>query len=129
MHIRRSAVAFAAVVAVGIGLASPAPASSKGRGVERSGTCSRSTHWYLEAELSRGRLKAEARLESGVRGQHWSWRILHNGGVSARGNATTGTRGWYEIERSLIDASGPDRIVFKSHNAVTGEQCNGSLRI
>jgi hypothetical protein len=106
----------------------PAVAAGALGGVERRGDCSQTAQWRLEADPDNGRIAVEAEVDSGVKGQHWSWRLIHNGSESARGNAVTKGGGSYKVDKTLIDLGGRDRIVFKSHNASTGEQCHGSVR-
>src|SRR4051794_22261130 len=88
-RIRCTAVMSAAVVVLGAVSALPASASSGGGGVERSGRCSQGSEWRLKAEPQQDRIRVEAEVDSGVKGQHWSWILKHNGGVSARGNSVT----------------------------------------
>jgi hypothetical protein len=128
MNMRRSA----AVASVALALTSlsslSAFASTSPNDVHNEGDCNQTSRWKLTASSDNGRIRVEAEVDSGVKGQHWSWRILHNGDESARGNAVTKDGGSYKITKLVTDLPGTDRIVFKSHNAATGEQCKGSVR-
>jgi len=129
--VRRFAVAGSIVLAVSAAGIVPAAAShgSDGREVERRGNCSHSTDWKLKAKADDGRIEVEAEIDSNVSGQTWTWSIVHNGGTSARGRATTKPpSGSFEVKRLLINAAGVDRIGVRAHNAGTGESCNGNLQ-
>jgi hypothetical protein len=121
------AAAFATVVAV-TGTSPALAAGPQDGGVSNEGNCNKTSQWKLDAQPDNGRIRVRWEVDTGIKGQHWSWRLLHNGGESFRGNAVTKDGGSYTIERLIIDAPGTDRIVFKSHNAATGEQCKGSVR-
>ena len=100
-----------------------------GGGVERQGSCSGSTDWDLKAKADDGRIEVEAEIDSSVNGQVWTWRILHNGGISARGRATTQPpSGSFEVRRLLINAAGTDTIGIRSTNTTTDETCVGNLQ-
>ncbi len=109
----------------------PAAASHGGGGageVERSGNCSGSTDWKLKAKPEDGRIEVEAEIDSSVNGQVWTWRILHNGDVSAKGRATTKPpSGSFEVKRLLVNVAGTDAIGIRSTNTVTHETCAGNL--
>jgi len=128
--VRRFAAAGSIVLAVGAASIVPAAASGGGGGeVERRGNCTHSTDWKLKAKADDGRIEVEAEIDSNVSGQTWTWRIVHNGGVSARGRSTTQPpSGSFEVRRLLINAAGTDRIGIRANNAATGESCNGNLR-
>jgi uncharacterized membrane protein len=126
----RIAVGLAAAGLAASTAAVPAHASGGGGDVRNSGHCSRHSTWKLKAKPDDGRIEVEAEVDSNVNGQHWTWRILHNGAVSARGSSTTtAPSGSFTVERRVVNASGADRIGWRSHNAATGESCSGSLTI
>jgi len=127
--VRRAVAASSIVLVLGAATSSPAAASGGGREVERRGNCSQNTDWRLKAKADNGRLQVEAEIDSNVNGQVWTWRILHNGGVSARGKATTQPpSGSFEVRRLLINAAGTDNISIRSSNSKTGETCAGNLQ-
>jgi hypothetical protein len=126
----RSAVAVAAAALVASAAAAPAQASGGGDDVRKSGHCSANSTWKLKAKPDNGRLQVEGEVDSNRVGQTWTWRILHNGGVTARGTATTkAPSGSFTVERRVVNAAGSDTIGWRSHNAATGESCAGSLTI
>lgn len=128
--IRRTAAGASIVLA--LGAVSTLPASASGGGgheVERRGNCSASTDWKLKAKSEDGRIEVEAEIDSNKSGQTWTWRILHNGGVSARGRATTKPpSGSFEVRRLLVNAAGIDSIGIRATNTSTGETCAGGLK-
>lgn len=128
-NVRRAAATSSIVLALGAVTILPAAASHGSDGIERSGSCSGTTRWDLKAKAEDGRIEVEAEIDSSVSGQVWTWRMLHNGGVSARGRATTQPpSGSFEVRRLLINAAGVDNIGIRSTNAKTGETCVGNLQ-
>lgn len=125
---RRTAAAASIVLALGAVSTLPASASGGG-GVQRSGSCTHNAHWQLKAKADNGRIEVEGEVDSNVSGQTWTWRILHNGGVSAHGTAKTQSpSGSFTVRRLLVNAPGTDTIGLRAHNAATGESCSGGLR-
>ncbi len=125
--IRRTAATASIVLALGAVGAFPAAAS--GGGIEHRGSCSMNSHWKLKAKGDNGRIEVEGEVDSNKAGQTWTWTILHNGGVSARGTATTQPpSGSFEVRRLLVNAAGTDQIGWRSTNTGNGETCSGSLR-
>jgi 2-methylaconitate cis-trans-isomerase PrpF len=125
---RTSAVALA----LGITLAGTTPALARGGGgdVVRQGGCSGGAHWKLKAKADNGRMEVEGEVDANRNGQNWHWRILHNGRVSARGNATThAPSGSFSVNRLLVNAAGTDRIGWRAHNVNSGQTCRGGLRV
>ena len=117
------------VLALGALTTVPAMASHGGEGVSRSGHCSGSSSWKLEAKGDDGRIEVEAEVDTGRSGQTWTWRILHNGGVSAHGQARTGPHGdSFSVERKLVNIEGTDAIGWRATNTVTHETCSGNLQ-
>lgn len=127
--LRHTAATATVVLAFGALSTLPAAAAAKDGGeVERRGNCSMSTDWKLKAKADDGRIEVEAEVDSNRSGQTWTWRILHNGGVSAHGTATTKPpSGSFEVRRLLVNAAGPDQIGWRSTNTATGETCSGGL--
>ena len=119
-----AAVALAALVL------SAAPASAGGDDVQRHGSCTGSTHWKLKAGPDDGRIEVEGEVDSNRSGQTWTWRLVHNGSVSARGTRTTqGPSGSFEVHRRVVDLAGSDRLVLRASNPRTGEVCHGTVRM
>ena len=110
---RRLAATTSIVLAFGAATILPAAAShGGGHEVERSGGCSSGTHWKLKAEAEDGRIEVEGEIDSDVSGQVWTWRILHNGGVSVKGARRPNLR----AGRSRCDAS------WSTHLGPTGSE-------
>lgn len=129
--ITRTALATVAVAALSlpVGLVAPAIASHGGGGgddVRRSGGCSGSAHWKLKAKSDDGRIEVESEIDSNKSGQVWSWKLKHNGSVSARGtNKTGGPSGSFEVKRRMANLAGTDHFVFRAtHN---GQVCRGTI--
>ena len=128
--ISRTSLAAVAVAALTlpVGLVSPAIASHGGGGgdVRTSGGCSGSAHWKLKAKADDGRIEVEGEIDSNVSGQVWSWKLKHNGSVSARGtNKTGGRSGSFEVQRRMANLAGTDHFVFRAEH---GRQvCRGTI--
>ncbi len=116
-------VASASLVAVA------APADAKGGDVVRRGACAGSTHWKLKVGAEDGRLEVEGEIDSNRVGRTWTWRIVHNGSVSARGTATTkAPSGSFTVRRLLVNRRGTDTVTLRSRNTRSGEVCRGTVR-
>ena len=127
--VRRSAATASVVLALGALTTLPASAShGGGGGIQRSGHCSMGADWKLKAKADNGRIEVEAEVDSNVNGQKWNWKILHNGGVSAKGTATTkAPSGSFSVRRLLVNAAGSDSIGWRATNPRSGENCAGGL--
>jgi hypothetical protein len=107
-----------------------ATASAKDGDVVKNGSCSGASDWKLKAGPDDGRIEVEGEVDSNKVGQSWSWSILHNGTVSAKGTKTTAApSGSFEVRRVLVNVKGTDSIVFRASNAKSGETCRGALSI
>src|SRR3954452_8002632 len=105
-----------------------APAQAKDGDVIRKGACSAASDWKLKASPDDGRIQVEAEVDSNVSGQTWTWRLVHNGTVSAKGSATTGgASGSFTVRRTVVDVKGDDALRFRANNAKSGETCSGAL--
>lgn len=123
--LRHRGRAAAVVFGVGLALLAPtAPAVAGDDRVERTGSCSQGARWDLKVKTDDGRLEVEGEVDSNRNGQLWSWKLVHNGSVSARGTATTtGPSGSFTRERRLVNLRGTDEVVFVArHN---GQTCRG----
>lgn len=119
-----------AVLASAALVATATPAAANGDDVIRRGSCSGSTNWKLKAGPDDGRIEVEGEIDSNRSGQRWHWRIVHNGSLSAHGVKTTQPpSGSFEVERTVVNLSGTDRIVFRAKNRASGEVCRGIVRI
>jgi len=93
----------------------------------REGSCSGSAEWELRAKGDDGqRIELRGRVDHTGEGQVWTWKIKHNGSVSASGRRVTGSSG-FEVRRSLVDLTGVDRCVFRAVRPRTGEVCRAVI--
>ena len=105
-----------------------ASAEAKDGDVVKRGSCSARADWKLKASPENGRIEVEGQVDSNKVGQRWSWKIKHNGSLSASGTKTTSApSGSFEVRRVLVNVRGEDRIVFKARNLRTDEVCRGAL--
>jgi hypothetical protein len=126
MDIPRTALAVATIGSLLVAAAPAAHANDADK--VRRGSCSGSTDWKLKAGPDNGRLEVEGEVDSNRNGQSWSWRIVHNGSVSAAGTATTrAPSGSFEVRRRVVNLRGTDALVFRARNSRTGEVCRGTL--
>ena len=89
-----------------------------------TGRCSSGAVWKLKVKTDDGRLEVEGEVDSNVAGQQWRWTLRHNGSVSDRGTSTTTARsGSFEVERTIVDLAGTDRVVFRAVR--DGQTCRG----
>jgi hypothetical protein len=97
--------------------------------VIKRGSCSGRADWKLKASPeSGGSIEVEGEVDSNKVGQKWSWKIKHNGSLSARGTRTTvAPSGSFSVRRVLVDLRGADDILFKARNVRSGEVCRGAL--
>jgi hypothetical protein len=124
--LRAAAAALTAAVTVPLLVAGPALANDDD--VIRRGGCTGGTDWKVKASPEDGRIEVEGEIDSNRSGQTWRWRLKHDGGLSAKGTATTGGRsGSFEVRRVLVDLSGPDTFVFRARNVGSGEVCRGTV--
>jgi hypothetical protein len=95
--------------------------------VRRSGSCERKADWEMRAKWDDDeRIELRGRVENVRAGQTWTWKIKHNGSVSAKGRKVTGSGG-FEVRRALVDLPGVDRCVFRAERVRTGEVCRGVI--
>jgi hypothetical protein len=115
--------AAAAVVVTTI----PASVSASDGEVRRSGSCSGKADWEMRAKWDEDeRIELRGRVENTRSGQTWTWKIKHNGSVSAQGRAVTRS-GSFEVRRSLVDLAGVDHCIFRAERVKTGEVCRGRI--
>ncbi len=109
-------------------IALPAPAQAKDGEIIRRGSCSAAADWKLKASPDDGRIEVEGEVDSNQKGQTWKWRLLHNGSVTARGTATTtGPSGSFDVERTVVNLKGDDKLKFRARNPKSDESCVGRL--
>jgi hypothetical protein len=89
-----------------------------------TGRCSSGAGWKLKVKTDDGRLEVEGEVDSNVAGQRWRWTLRHNGSASDRGTSTTTARsGSFDVERTMVDLAGTDRVVFRAVH--DGQTCRG----
>mgnify|MGYP003552627133 CR=1 FL=1 len=126
----RRTLAAAAVAATATTVLAAAPAHAGGDEVINTGNCSGTADWKVKAKFRDGGIEFEGEVDSNRNGQVWSWRIKHNGSVSAHGQSTTrGPSGSFSVERRMVDLSGTDQFVFRAVHNATGQVCRGTLSI
>lgn len=126
-NIRRLAAGGAVTVLLVAGAA--VPAQAKDGDVIRRGDCSGRADWKLKVSPEDGRLEVEGEIDSNRSGQRWTWRLKHNGTLSARGvRYTAGRSGSFEVRRLMVNLPGTDTIVFTARRPATGQTCRGVVR-
>ena len=84
----------------------PASVSASDDEVRKTGSCSGTAGWEMRAKWDDDeRIELRGRVEDTRSGQTWTWKIKHNGSVSAQGRAVTGSSG-FEVRRALVDLAG-----------------------
>lgn len=122
-------LAAGSAVAIMLVAGAAVPAQAKDGDVVRRGDCSAGTDWKLKVSPEDGRLEVEGEVDSNRNGQRWSWRLKHNGTLSARGvGYTAGPSGSFEVRRLMVDLTGTDTVVFRARRPATGEVCRGVVR-
>jgi hypothetical protein len=105
----------------------PSSVSASDDEVRREGSCSGKADWEMRAKWDDDeRIELRGRVEHTRPGQTWTWKIKHNGSVSASGRAVTGSSG-FEVRRALVDLAGVDHCVFRAERLRTGEVCRGVI--
>ena len=95
--------------------------------VRKGGSCSGSANWEMRARWDDDhRIEVRGQVDHARSGQSWSWKIKHNGSVSAQGRAVARS-GQFEVRRSLVDLAGTDHCVFRAVRVTTGEVCRGAI--
>jgi hypothetical protein len=95
--------------------------------VRKGGSCSGGADWEMRARWDDdNRIEVRGKVDHTMSGQSWSWRIKHNGSVSAQGRAVARS-GQLEVRRSLVDLGGTDHCVFRAVRLKTGEVCRGAI--
>ena len=114
------------LMALALPLTAVGTAHASSDDVVRRGSCSGSTDWKIKAKPDDGRIEVEAEIDSNRNGQTWSWKLVHNGDVTARGTkATRAPSGSFEVRRLMVDLAGDDRIKIRASHG--GETCRGSV--
>lgn len=94
------------------------------------GACTMSSDWKVKAKRRDGRIEIEGEVDTSRVGQSWTWKLKHNGSLSARGTeTTTAPSGSFSVERRTADLAGADSFVFWATNPASGESCRGTLSL
>lgn len=121
-------LAAAALVAGLLPVLAAGTANASDDDVIRRGSCSSGAVWKIKAKPDDNRIEVEAEIDTNKAGQLWTWRLRHNGSVSARGTSrTAGRSGSFSVERRTVDAAGTDRFRFRAVHG--GEVCVAKVRI
>jgi hypothetical protein len=118
------------MIVVLLALSAIAVPAAQARDIEvfRSGPCTLTSHWTLELDHE-GRIEVDFEVHSARAGQTWRVVMRHDGPVVWRGTRTTEHDGDFEVDRTVNDASGGDRIAVRAVNSRNGEVCKGSASI
>jgi hypothetical protein len=117
-------IAVAALVVAG--LPSSVSASDDDE-VRKGGPCTGTASWDMRARWDDdNRIEVRGEVDHTTSGQAWTWKIKHNGSVSAQGRAVARS-GLFEVRRSLVDLAGTDHCVFRAVRTKTGEVCRGAI--
>jgi hypothetical protein len=109
------------------GLPSSVSASGGDDEVRKGGSCTGTASWEMRARWDDdNRIEVRGEVDHSTSGQAWSWKIKHNGSVSAQGRAVARS-GQFEVRRSLVDLAGTDHCVFRAVRIKTGEVCRGAI--
>ena len=128
--ITTAAAGLLTLALVGGGAGAAQAKGGNDREVRRAGHCSAATVWKLKAKHDDGRIEAELEVDSNRNGQRWSVAIADNGVRVFTGARTThAPSGSFEVERTIANRRGTDRITALARNAATGERCYGSVAL
>ncbi len=105
----------------------PSSVSASDDEVRKEGSCSGSADWEMRARWDDDhRIEIRGKVDHATSGKTWSWKIKHNGSISAQGRMVARS-GEFEVRRSLVDLSGTDHCVFRAVRLKTGEVCRGTI--
>ena len=128
--ITTAAAGLLTLALVGGGAGAAQAKGGNDREVRRAGHCSAATVWKLKAKHDDGRIEAELEVDSNRNGQRWTVAIADNGVRVFTGARTThAPSGSFEVERTIANRRGTDRITALARNAATGERCYGSVAL
>ncbi len=128
--ITTAAAGLLTLALVGGGAGAAQAKGGNDREVRRAGHCSAATVWKLKAKHDDGRIEAELEVDSNRNGQRWTVAIADNGVRVFTGARTThAPSGSFEVQRTIANRRGTDRITALARNAATGERCYGSVAL
>lgn len=94
---------------------------------EAHGGCSGRARWHLEVQPDDGRLRVEGQVGNAGPNTRWTWRLLHDGRVSAKGTARADGGGTVDVDRTMVNGPGTDRVGWRARNRSSGQKCRGGL--
>lgn len=123
-----SLLATAALLAVP---AVAAPAQAKGGdAVSNSAACATGTIKVKAKVDDGGLLEVEGEVDTNRVGQTWTWRIVRNGTVAAKGSKVTAApSGSFSVNRRIANPAGQDTIKFRAVRPATGTVCSVSVKV
>jgi hypothetical protein len=113
-------------------LASSALASGQkgGRGIVKSGKCSKASTWKLKVKADDGRLETEFEVDQNRVGKRWRVTLSRNGSRVFTGIRTTrAPSGSFSVERLLAASAGTNRIVATARALQSGETCRAAIAL
>jgi hypothetical protein len=122
-------LALGTLVAVVLALVPSSVSASGGDDeVRKGGTCKLGgATWDMRVRTDDDqRIEVRGEVDHTASGKTWTWKIKHNGSVSASGRMVT-RGGEFEVRRALVDLAGTDRCVFRAVQPATGEVCRGVI--
>ena len=127
VNVRLLAAATLLVAATAI---APSTVAAKSSDVVRTGNCSGAADWKLKAGKDNGRIEVEFEVDSNHNGQVWRVKLFDNGVRRHRGLHTTmAPSGSFTVRPTIPNMAGPDDIVARARNLVSGQLCVGKLTI
>lgn len=116
-------------VAVLFALTLGTPTMASSVEVGKAGPCSARSEWTFSASEVGRKIWVELTLDTGIEGQLWRFRIVHDGVRVARGTLTVQSDGTTQVGTLLRNHRGTDRLSFHAGTQSTGETCRGALHI
>ena len=124
-----SATVLVTAVTAGSLASLAAPADAKGREVIHRGSCSGASDWKLKVKADDGRLEVEGQVDTPRVGRTWTWRLVHDGRVVAKGTRVTkAPSGSVTVRRLMANHAGTDVVTLRARNPRNGERCVGTVR-
>lgn len=106
------------------------PTGASARDLDRWGSCTGSTDWYLSLSIEGSRIEVEGEIDMDRNGVAWRWTMRNDGTQFASGTTRTkAPSGEFEVRRFTSNGPGQDRIVFRATNPATGEVCRAVATI
>ena len=105
-------------------------ASARDGDVRRAGTCTGNSTSKIKLGVRDEGIEVEFEVDQNVVGALWNWTLRDNGVLVASGQArTTAPSGSFEVNRTIRNRPGSDRVVARAFNQRTGERCIATATI